>query len=410
MAVEAPFRYQGVTAAGKRSSGQITAANENTALAKLRAQGIVPFSIEQVSTRGLHAEINIPGLQKRVKLKDLSVLSRQLATMIGAGLPLVHSLAIVTDQLTNARLKKAMEDIRDGVQAGQALSAGLTAHRDIFPPLFISLVRSGETSGSLDTALVGIADSYDREVSLHNQIKSAMTYPVVVLIVSLLGVLAMIWFLVPVFEDMFKSLGGTLPLPTQILVVISHQMVWAGPLVIILAVVGFVLFRRFRQTPFVRNAWEPLILKLPVIGGLAQKLAVARFSRNLSVMTRSGVTLLQALDVVASTAGNIVVETAVRRVAEAVRNGESLSAPMSREPIFPVTAVQMIEAGESSGALDQMLQRVADYFDQEVATATAQLTSVIEPLMIVVVGGLVGSMIIALYLPMFNINTLVGKS
>jgi type IV pilus assembly protein PilC len=280
-------------------------------------------------------------------------------------------------------------------------------HPEIFPPLMVNMIRAGEVGGFLDKVLVQIADNYESEVKLRGKVKSAMTYPVVVLIMAVLLTIGMLLFIVPTFAGLFATLGGQLPAPTAILVALSNFLKVAIVPMIIGIVVGMVVWGRVKHTEKVREFVDPLKLKMPVFGNLFRKIALARFCRNLGTMLSSGVPILQSLDIVADTSGNVVVAHAVRDIQESVRNGESLTEPLSKHDIFPPMVTQMLSVGEDTGALDTMLHKISDFYDQEVEATTEQLTALIEPLMIAVLGALVGSMIIALYMPIFKIFDLI---
>lgn len=405
MAGTLTYSYTGRDSSGKMVKGRVDAAGEASVVSRLRTMGIAPVSIQQVTGgTGLNRDISLGGLfDKKVTIKDLSVMSRQLATMIGAGLPLLKSLTILADQSENPKLASTLDEVRGAVEEGSTFSDSLAKYPRIFPPIFVNLVRAGEVGGFLETSLESVAKNYEKEVELKATIKSALTYPVVVLIMALLAVVGMILFIVPVFDDLFSDLGGELPLPTRILVVISQNMVWVGPLVIVTAIVGTIWWRANRHTPKFRAVWEPLLLKMPVFGDLFKKIAIARFTRNFGTMIGSGVPILQALSIIGSTSGNWEVEQAVQSVQDSVRQGRTIAAPLATQPIFPSMVTQMIAVGEDSGALETMLEKIADFYDSEVQSTTEALTSLIEPLMIAFLGVILGGMIVALYLPIFDI-------
>jgi type IV pilus assembly protein PilC len=405
MAATLTFAYTGRDSSGKVVKGRVDAAGEASVVSRLRTMGIAPITIQQVTGgTGLNRDISLGGLfDKKVTIKDLAVMSRQLATMIGAGLPLLKALTILADQSENPKLASTLDEVRSGVEEGSTFSDSLAKHPRIFPPIFVNLVRAGEVGGFLETSLESIAKNYEKEVELKATIKSALTYPVVVLVMALLAVVGMILFIVPVFEDLFADLGGTLPLPTQILVIISQNMVWLGPLVIVAAIVGSIWWRANRHTPKFRSIFEPALLKMPVFGELFKKIAIARFTRNFGTMIGAGVPILQALSIVGSTSGNWQIEQAVQSVQDSVRQGRSIAAPLATEPIFPTMVTQMIAVGEDSGALETMLEKISDFYDSEVQSTTEALTSLIEPLMIAFLGVILGGMIVALYLPIFDI-------
>lgn len=405
MAATLTFAYTGRDSSGKVVRGRVDASGEASVVTRLRTMGIAPITIKQVSAgTGLNRDISLGGVfDKKVSIKDLAVMSRQLATMIGAGLPLLKALSILADQSENPKLASTLDEVRSGVEEGSSFSDSLAKHPRIFPPIFVNLVRAGEVGGFLETSLDSIAKNYEKEVELKATIKSALTYPVVVLIMALLAVVGMILFIVPVFEDLFADLGGELPLPTRILVVISQNMVWLGPLIIVLTIVGTIWWRANRHTPKFRSVWEPALLKMPVFGELFKKIAIARFTRNFGTMIGAGVPILQALSIVGSTSGNWQIEQAVQSVQDSVRQGRSIAAPLATEPIFPTMVTQMIAVGEDSGALETMLEKISDFYDSEVQSTTEALTSLIEPLMIAFLGVILGGMIVALYLPIFDI-------
>lgn len=410
MAAALTYAYTGRDGTGKVVKGRVDAPSESSVASRLRTMGIAPISIQQVAAgSGLNRDISLGGLfDKRVTIKDLAVMSRQLATMIGAGLPLLKALTILASQSENPKLAEVIDDVRNSVEEGSTFSDSLAKHPKTFPPIFVNLSRAGEVGGFLETALESVAKNYEKEVKLKDTIQSALTYPVVVLIMALLAVVGMIVFIVPVFQDLFSDLGGTLPLPTLILVGISQQMVWLGPLLVVLIIGGTIWWRANRHTPRFRAWWEPLLLKLPVFGKLFQKIAIARFTRNFGTMIGSGVPILQALSIIGSTSGNWQVEQAVHSVQDSVRQGRTIAAPLADEPIFPAMVTQMIAVGEDSGALETMLEKIADFYDDEVQSTTEQLTSLIEPLMIAFLGVVLGGMIVALYLPIFDIFNQVG--
>jgi type IV pilus assembly protein PilC len=406
MAATQAFTYKGRTAAGKVIKGQLDASGEAAVAARMRAMGLSPVAITQANATGLNREINL-SFGSGVKLKDLAVMSRQMATMIGAGLSLLRTLNILAEQTENKVLAKLISSVRDDVEVGTSISDSMRKHSKVFPPLMVNMVKAGEAGGFLDGALESVATNFEKEVKLRGTIKSALTYPVIVLIMSLLSVIGMLLFIVPIFDTMFKTLGGQLPLPTEILVVLSHAMVWLGPLLFVL-IVGFAWWwSKNKNTERVRRAVDPLRLKLPVFGKLLKKIAVARFSRNFSNMIAAGVPILQAIRIVGETSGNWVIERALIAVAESVRQGESIAAPLMAQPVFPAMVTQMIAVGEDSGSLETMLDKIADFYDQEVESATEQLTAMIEPLMIAFLGVVIGGMVIALYMPIFQISSLI---
>jgi len=391
---------------GKMAAGSMEAESEEAVVGRLRQLGYAPISIEPDKGAGLKTEIKLPGTG-RVKLKDLAVFSRQFATMINSGLSLLRALTILGEQTSNRRLGEVIIQVRAEVEKGTSLSAALARHPKIFNRLYVSMVRAGEIGGFLDQVLVKVAETFEKEVELRGKIRSAMTYPVVVSIMVIGIVAAMLIFIVPTFETLYASLGGTLPLPTRMLMGASNVLRRFFPVVVLVVIALVFLFRRWRATDRGRYQWDRFKLKVKVFGPLFHKTALSRFSRTLSTLIRAGVPILQALEIVGETVNNMVISRAVRDVQDAVREGESLATPLAKHATFPAMVVQMMAVGEETGALDTMLSKVADFYDQEVEAAVASLTSMIEPILIAVMGACVGGMVIALYMPLFNIINLV---
>lgn len=406
MAATATFQYSVRDRAGKIVNGKLEAESQAAVVNKLRQMGYAPVSITQANA-GMQKEIKIPGFGGKVKLKDLAVMSRQFATMINSGLSLLRALDILANQTENKALAKVLASVRNDVETGAALSAAMAKHPNVFPPLMVNMCRAGEVGGFLDAVLLQIAENYEAEVKLKGKIKSAMTYPTVVFVIAILAVVGMLLFIVPVFSKMFAELGGTLPAPTRVLVFLSKAMKVVAPLGAVGLVAFFITWPKVKHKSQVRNVLDPIKLKLPIFGKLFAKIALSRFARNLGTMMRSGVPILQALEIVSSTTGNVVLERAVNDVKDSVRRGESLSRPLEQHKVFPPMVVQMMAVGEDTGALDTMLYKISDFYDQEVEATAEALTSLIEPLMIAVLGGLIGSMIVALYMPIFGVFNLI---
>jgi type IV pilus assembly protein PilC len=400
------FEYAVRDRAGKLVKGNLEADNQAQVVQKLKTMGYAPVSITQANA-GMNKELSIPGFGGKVKLKDLAVMNRQFATMISSGLSLLRALSILAEQTESKPLKEALAVVRGDVETGQSLSSALAKHPKIFPPLMVNMCRAGEVGGFLDAVLLQIAENYEAEVKLRGKIKSAMTYPVVVFVIAVIAVIGMLLFIVPVFAKMFTDLGGELPAPTKALVFMSHAMKFIAPVLAVSVVVGPIIWGRIKNQERVRGVVDPIKFKVPVFGALFKKVALARFSRNLGTMMRSGVPILQALDIVGDTTGNIVLERAVYQVRESVRRGESLAKPLTEHPVFPSMVVQMMAVGEDTGALDTMLAKIAEFYDQEVEATAEALTALIEPLMIAVIGSIIGAMIIALYMPIFKVFDLI---
>lgn len=400
------YAYRVRTKEGRVIAGQMEADGEAAVASRLRSQGLVPVQITKESGVSLKKEINI--LPEKVKLKDLAIFSRQFATMINSGLSLLRTLNILSEQTENKTLAKTITELRDDVERGSSLSAAMSKHEKVFNKLYVAMVRAGETGGQLDTVLTRTADNLEADYKLRQKVKSAMTYPIVVAGIAVLLVTVMLLFVVPTFAGMFEGLGGTLPLPTQILLTLSQAAKWLVPLVIVGSIVGYIAYKRGRKANAgFRFRADRIKLKIPIFGDLFLKVAISRFTRTLGLLLRAGVPVLQALDIVADTTGNEVLTRATTDVKESVRSGESMASPLTRHPIFPPMVVQMIAVGEDTGQIDEMLDKVSDFYDQEVESTTEALTSLIEPIMIAVLGGIVGSMIIALYMPMFAIFDLI---
>lgn len=400
------FEYAVRDRAGRLVNGRTQAPTQDAAVARLLRQGLVPVSVKEAGA-GMNREISL-GFTRRVGLRELAVMARQFATMIDSGLSLLRSLTILGEQTGNKTLAVALAQVRTAVEDGGSLSSALGRHPRVFPPMMVNMIRAGEVGGFLDRALLRVAEIFEAEVALRRKIKSAMTYPVAVFVVAVLAVTGMLLFIVPVFEGMFQSLGGTLPGPTRVLVFLSHSLTFLLPLLVVLGVAGGVAWVRVRHTERVRRAVDPVKLRVPVFGPLFRKVAISRFTRSLGTMMACGVPLLQALDVVGAASGNLVIADAARAVGSSVRAGRSLSAPLAAHAVFPPMVVQMLAVGEDTGALDAMLAKIADFYDQEVEATAETLTSLIEPIMISILGGLVGVMIIVLYLPVFSVFTLVN--
>jgi type IV pilus assembly protein PilC len=400
------FQYKVRNREGKVASGTLIADSESLVLARLREQGFTPLEVKKQSPRG--SGVNIQLTAKKIKLKELSVFSRQFATMVNSGLPILRALAILAEQNENSEFKRVLTESRMDVEQGDSLSAAFAKHPKPFNDLYISMVRSGETGGSLDDVLLRLADMIEREVALRSKIKSAMTYPVAVVALVLLIMSAMLLFVVPQFQTIYAGLGFPLPLPTRVLLAMSEAFTSYWYVVLGGAFLARFLFRRWKKTDAGRARVDAIKLKVPVFGPLFRRVALSRFSSTLAMMLRSGVPILQALDIVADTVNNKVLSTAVKDVQDSVREGESIAKPLSAHDIFPHMVVQMIAVGEETGQVDTMLEKVSTFYNQEVEASVDALTSLIEPLLIAVIGACVGAAVVALYMPMFNIINAIG--
>jgi type IV pilus assembly protein PilC len=397
----AVFTWEGRTRQGTVKKGVIEAANEATVMAQLRAQMIVPVSVKAKS-KDLFEGFNL--LKGKVKIRELVVFTRQFATMIDAGLPLVQCLDIQAEQQPNKTFQKVLREVKADVEQGSTFADGLAKHPRVFDELYTNLITAGEIGGILDTILNRLATYLEKADSLRRKVKGAMVYPITVLVVAI-GVLALLLVkVIPVFERMFQDFGGALPGPTQMVVDLSHFMQAYVVYMVVGLVAGLVgFFQARRRVPSFRYRTDALALRLPVFGTLLRKVAVARFSRTLGTMISSGVPILDALDICARTAGNKVIEAALQRTRAAISEGRTIAEPLEASGVFPGMVVQMIAVGEQTGAMDAMLSKIADFYDDEVDTAVEALTSLLEPLMMVFLGGSIGAILIAMYLPIFKL-------
>ncbi len=388
---------------GRLLEGSLEADNTGLVAAKLREMGYYPISIEARGGTGLQTEIHIPGLGRRVKQRDLAVFARQFATMVNAGLTMLKALSVLAEQTANPVLAKAIDNVRNDVQTGASLSQALSHHPKVFNRLFVSMVRAGEAGGVLDGVLLQLADTLERQAQLRSKIRSAMAYPVAVLILVSLIASAMLIFVVPMFKSMYKQVGGKLPAPTRMLLTVSHIATTFAPVLVVLGIGAVVGGRRMIRTPAGRMAWDRFKLRVPILGRLVHKTALSRFAHTLAVLLQSGVPILESLEITAETVGNDVLATAVREVQDGVKKGDTVARPLANHPIFPAMVAQMMSVGEETGALDEMLTKIGGFYDQEVTSLVDALTSLIEPLLVVVMGVVVGGMVVCLYLPMFSI-------
>src|SRR5438067_4329452 len=402
------YQYKVRDRQGKLLEGSLEADSTTLVANRLRQMGYIPLAIDKKDDTGFQKEIKLPfGQGKRVKLKDIAVFSRQFATMINSGLSLLRSLYILAEQTENKALSKVVDEVRQDVEKGASLSQALARHPKVFNRLYVAMVRAGETGGVLDSVLLQLADVIEKQVELRRKIKSAMTYPTVVFAVCLLIVAAMLLFIVPTFKGIYDQLGGTLPTLTRVLIGVSTIFKKFFPIFIVVGGVGIWVLKRWIKTDKGRAAWDRVKLKMPVFGKLVHKTALTRFSSTLGVLMRSGVPILEALEITSETVGNDVLSVAVKDVQAGVKVGESMAKPLAQHDIFPPMVTQMIAVGEETGAVDTMLDKIGEFYSQEVEATVAALTSLLEPLLIVFLGAAVGGMVIALYMPMFNIIKLI---
>ena len=400
------YNYTVKDRTGREITGSLEADNAEVLAARLKQTGYFVVQIDEVKKSFSAKEFYIFGA--KVKTEDITIFTRQFATMINAGLPLIKCLNILTQQTESKLLSSIITDCQKEVEAGRSLSEALGKHPEAFSKLYVSMVKAGELGGMLDDVLLRVATQLEREQEIRAKIKSALTYPLAVLGISLLLLTAMIVFVVPRFAAMFKELGGSLPTFTQFLVNLSHVIGGFGGLIMIACIIGFViLFRRFKATDRGLLAIDKIKLKLPVVGTLFHKSALSKFSRTLGTLLSSGVPILGALEITGETTGNMVVTKALNDVRDGVKEGETIAKPLSEAAVFPPMVTQMIAIGEETGALDVMLAKVSEFYDSEVNTAVDSLTSLLEPLLVVFLGGTVGLIVIGLYLPIFKIITMI---
>jgi type IV pilus assembly protein PilC len=407
--VSLTFEYKVRDQSGSLVEGQLEGDSMALVVRKLREMGYMPISVTPKSNIHLKTEINIPGISNRVKLKEVAVVTRQLSTMVDSGLSVVRSLGILGGQAENKELVRILLAVRLDVEHGSALSVACARHPKVFSQLFCTLVHAGEVGGNLDEVLGNLATTIEKQANLNRMIRSAMTYPAVVLSVMVLIFTAMILFIVPVFQNLFKSLGGQLPLPTQVLIDVSKIVASPWILLVIAVIIGGIYgLRKWIATDEGRVKWDRLMLRPPIFGPLFHKVALARVTSTLASLMSSGVPILESLDICADTAGNRTVGDVLRQAKDGVREGRPLADPLrEHEDVIPSLVVQMIEVGEQTGALDAMLSKVAEFYDKEVESTVNNLTSLLEPLLTVFMGAGVGTMVICLYLPMFSYIKLV---
>jgi len=399
------FQWSGKTTEGTIESGQMTAASKEEVTAKLRAKNITPTTITESQKKPLFS-FSFGG--KKVSQKDIVVFTRQFATMIDAGLPLVQALDILSTQVENKTLGKVLGIIKTDVEAGSTYADALARHPKYFSELYVNMVAAGEAGGILDTILNRLAAYIEKAMKLVKKVKGALVYPITISVVAVVIVAVIMVFVVPVFSEMFASLGGTLPLPTKIVVGISNFLKGIGGLVILAGIVGFFIFlKRFKKTAKGKLIVDNISLKLPIFGELLQKVAISKFTRTMGTLTSSGVPILDGLEITAKTAGNKIIENAIMEVRQAVTEGKTLSEPLMKAKVFPPMVTHMIAVGESTGAIDTMMTKIADFYDDEVDNTVANLTAMMEPLMMVFLGTTVGFIIVAMYLPIFKMITLI---
>ena len=398
----ATYAFKAVDLAGVPTNGELDAGDKQAVAQNLRARSLIVLDIEELKSASAG---DILARWKKVKARDLTVATRQFSSMVSSGMSLLRSLYVLEEQVDSDQLKEALVDIRGDVEAGISLSDALAKHPRIFNELYTAMVAAGETGGILDETLHRVADQLEKDDALRRQVRAAMMYPGFVGGFALVVLLALVAFIVPVFEKVFKDFGGELPAITKVSVGMSHLVTGRWYLLIAGTVLAVYAFRKWKNTERGKVQWDTFKFKLPMkIGGIIQKVALARFSRTFAALVGAGVPMLEAIEITGRTSGNKVVELAMQDVHDSVRRGGTLAEPMRGAPLaFPPMVVQMIAVGEETGGLDHMLSKIADFFEDEVAAAVKALTSIIEPVMIVVVGVIVGFIVISMYMPMFKV-------
>jgi type IV pilus assembly protein PilC len=406
--VTTTFDYKVRDQMGNLVVGKLDADSIPIVVSRLREMGYLPVSVQPAKGKGLKTEIIIPGFSDRVKPKEVSVFTRQFATMVDSGLSISRSIAVLAAQVENKHFAILLRQVHDDLDSGMGLSAALAKHPKVFDNLYVSMVAAGEIGGSIDVVLKNVAENLEKQVELNRKVKGAMTYPIIVVCVIAVIVTVMMVVIVPIFKKLFASLGGKLPAPTRLLITISDTLAsWRVVLVIIAVAVAVVLFRRWIKTEKGRRSWDRFKMKPPIFGPVTHKAGLARFASTLSSLLSAGVPAMEALEITANASGNSIISDAVLEVKARVREGNSFAEPMSKLDVFPNLIVQMVEVGEQTGALDDMLQRVSEFYIGEVDQTVDNLTSILEPFLVVIMGVVIGSIIICLYLPMFDYIKLI---
>lgn len=394
------YVFRAIDLAGAKAKGEVEADSKQAVSDQLKSRGLIVLDI--ADKRG-SKEIELSFL-KSVKLPELAVFARQLATMINSGMSILRALYVLEDQTNNKFLKETIVQVRKDVEAGLSLSDAMSRHPKVFNPLFVAMTRAGEMGGMLESSLIRVADQLEKDASLRRQIRSAMVYPALVISFAVVVLIALVAFVIPVFAGIFKSTNAELPMITQISVDASNFITssWWAAAAIAAAIV--ISFRRWKTSSWGRPQWDRLRLRIPMkIGTIVQEVAIARWSRTLASLTAAGVPLLQALEIVGKTAGNVTVEQAMEGVIASVKRGGTLSAPLAKAPIFPTMVTHMVGVGEETGAIDSMLEKIAEFYEDRVDANVKALTSILEPIMIIVIGAIVGFVVISMYMPLFTV-------
>lgn len=403
------FRWQGVGPNGETVKGEMDAPNASAVAARLRLRRIRPLPARiRAKGRGLDRELHIPGLGEKIKRRDVVIFTRQLATMIDAGLPIVQALDLLAQQTENKIFSRVIVSLKHDVESGSAFAESLARHPTVFDELYTNMVSAGEIGGMLDLILVRLAAYMEKAVKLRAKIKSAMIYPISVIGIAVLVTALLLVYVIPVFGEMFTSFGEELPLPTQIAINLSSVAI-AYFWYMLAGIVGTIMsIRAYYRTERGRQVIDGIVLRLPIVGDIFRKTAVARFTRTLSTLVSSGVPILDSLAITGKTAGNKVVENAVLAARQSISEGKTLADPLIRSQVFPPMVCQMVQVGETTGALDAMLSKIADFYDDEVDTAASNLTTLVEPVVILFLGVVIGGIIVSMYLPIFQLGSVLN--
>src|SRR3989440_2992361 len=396
----ATYAFKAIDLSGVKAAGEVEADSKQAVSDQLKQRGLIVLDIaDKHSSRQLEL-----GFMKSVKASELAIFSRQLATMITSGMSILRSLYVLEEQTEGKFLKETIVAVRKDVEAGLALSDAMARHPKVFSPLFVAMTQAGEAGGVLEDALMRVADQLEKDASLRRQVRSAMVYPILVVVFAVGVMMALVAFLVPVFIGVFKQFGGELPAITQVSVSMSHAVTGYWWLMFLLTAGAVVAFLKWKKSSWGRPQWDHFRLRVPMkIGTIVQQVAVARWSRTLASLTSAGVPLLLALEITGRTGGNVAIEEAMEGVITSVKRGGTIAAPLAQAPVFPAMVTHMVGVGEETGALDTMLDKIAEFFEEQVEAAVKALTSILEPIMIIIIGGMVGFIVISMYLPLFDV-------
>jgi len=403
------YRWQGISPRGETLSGEMEAPTRDAVLARLRGQRIQPIP-DKIRERGkgFDREIALPGLSESVKPGDIVIFTRQLATMIDAGLPIVQCLDILSTQTEKKKFRNLIRQLKEDVEAGSTFTDALRKHGKVFEDLYISMVSAGEIGGSLDTILQRLAHYMEKSIKLKRKIKGAMIYPATIISVAIIVTTVLLVWVIPVFAELFSSFGKALPAPTQFVINLSNFTIAYFPYLLVIVIAAAVALRQFYKTESGQLVIDRMMLELPVFGDLIRKSSVARFTRTLSTLVSSGVPILDALLITAKTAGNMIVERAVLATRVSISEGNSISEPLQASKVFPPMVCQMISVGESTGSLDSMLTKIAEFYEDEVDQIVNNLTTLMEPIVILVLGVIIGGLVISMYLPIFQLGSVIS--